>query len=151
MENEQNSMSNKIKNAIGDLNNDGIVDEKDAQIAKESAVKAATQVGEQVSRFGKIALSSDLAKDVVAFGALGAIIAVPVPFIGPVFGGAVGAGLGVFKNLSRKPGQAPIQMQASQDVYSEILKFEDLRQKGIISDIEFEAQKKKLMGDTGTL
>jgi len=32
-----------------------------------------------------------------------------------------------------------------QDVYSELLKLDDLRQKGILTDEEFEAQKKKLL------
>ena len=33
----------------------------------------------------------------------------------------------------------------SKDVYSELIKLDDLRKKGIINDADFEAQKKKLL------
>lgn len=35
----------------------------------------------------------------------------------------------------------------SKDIYSELIKLDDLRKKGIISDREFEEQKKKLLSD----
>jgi hypothetical protein len=37
------------------------------------------------------------------------------------------------------------QSEKSKDVYAELIKLDDLREKGIISDAEFESQKKKLL------
>ena len=37
------------------------------------------------------------------------------------------------------------QSEKSKDVYTELIKLDDLRKKGIITDAEFEAQKKKLL------
>ncbi len=37
------------------------------------------------------------------------------------------------------------QSERSMDVYLELIKLDDLRKKGIISDVEFEAQKKKIL------
>jgi hypothetical protein len=36
--------------------------------------------------------------------------------------------------------------KASKDTYTELIKLDDLRKKGILSEIEFEAQKKKILG-----
>jgi hypothetical protein len=40
------------------------------------------------------------------------------------------------------------QSEKTKDVYTELLKFDDLRKKGIISEVEFEVQKKKLLSGT---
>lgn len=37
---------------------------------------------------------SPTTKKTLKWGAIGALIAIPVPFVGPLIGGAVGAGLG---------------------------------------------------------
>jgi len=34
----------------------------------------------------------------------------------------------------------------SKDVHTELIKFDELRQKGIITETEFESQKKKILG-----
>jgi len=63
-------------------------------------------------------------------------------------GAAIGAGVGVYKNLTKKGNHAPPSLGESKtqiDVHGELLKLDDLRQKGIISDTEFEIQKKKVL------
>lgn len=133
---------------VGDLNGDGKVDEEDARIAAEWAKKTATSVGNEASRISKEALRSDMAKDAAAGAAVGAVVAVPVPVIGPMAGAAIGAGVGVYKNLTKKGNPAPpslVESKTQIDVHAELLKLDDLRQKGIISDAEFEVQKKKVL------
>jgi len=133
---------------VGDLNGDGKVDEEDARIAAEWAKKTATSVGNEASRITKEALRSDMAKDAAAGAAVGAVVAVPVPVIGPIAGAAFGASVGVYKNLTKKGNPAPPAIGESKtqiDIHAELLKLDDLRQKGIISDAEFEFQKKKVL------
>ncbi|WP_343528691.1 hypothetical protein [Sphingomonas sp.] len=38
-----------------------------------------------------------LGKSMAKWGALGAVVAIPVPFVGPIFGAAAGAGYAYFK------------------------------------------------------
>lgn len=40
----------------------------------------------------------DLGKRMAKYGAVGALIGIPVPFVGPVFGAAVGAGYAWMKS-----------------------------------------------------
>ncbi len=43
----------------------------------------------------------ELGKSMAKWGALGAVIGIPVPFVGPVFGAAVGAGYAYLKAKKR--------------------------------------------------
>ena len=45
--------------------------------------------------------------------------------------------------IDRGPAVAPVK----RDVYTELTKLDDLRKRGILTDAEFEAQKKKLLAD----
>lgn len=174
MFNKLKSIAGKAKDAIssttvsvGDLNGDGKVDAEDARIAFERAKKTTASIGDEASKFGKNAMRSDFAKetgrlgkevmrsdlvkDVAAGAAIGAVVAIPVPFVGPMVGAVIGAGLGVYKNFTRKGQSGPTiidHVVVPKDVHAELLKLEDLRQKSIISDAEFEAQKKKILDAT---
>jgi hypothetical protein len=55
----------------------------------------------------------------------------------------------VVENNIHAPAQAgsPKNESKSGDLYSELVKLDDLRKRGIISDEEFEAQKRKLLGN----
>lgn len=134
---------------VGDLNGDGKVDHEDAKIAVDWAKKKANMVVDETAKLGKEAMRSDMVKDAAAGAAVGAVIAVPVPVIGPIAGATIGAGLGVYKNLIKKDSGSH-QMRdlpvASKDVHAELIKFDELRQKGIITETEFESQKKKILG-----
>jgi len=132
---------------VGDLNGDGKVDEADARIAAEWAKKTASAIGAEAGRLGKEAARSEMAKDAAAGAAVGAVVAIPVPVIGPLAGAAIGAGVGVYKNLTKKPSSAGAlgSPEISPDVHAELLKLDELRQKGIITEAEFEAEKKRLL------
>lgn len=133
---------------IGDLNGDGKVDEEDGRIAAEWAKKKASSMGNEFSRLGKEAIRSDLAKDAASGAVIGAAVAIPVPVIGPMAGAAIGAGLGVYRNFTKPEQPAPVIIDRGdipKDIHAELLKLDDLRQKKIISDVEFEAQKKKIL------
>ncbi len=152
MKEELNIFAKKAKEVIsatailvGDLNGDGKVDQEDAKIAAEWAKKNANALGEDAVKLGKEAMRSGMVKDAAAGAVVGAGIAIPVPVIGPLAGAAIGAGLGMYKNIIRKDSNTPRTIEAPKDVHGEILKFDDLREKGIISDSEFEIQKKKLL------
>ena len=68
-----------------DLNNDGRIDEEDLKIATERGIAVAKQVAEELA-------SSESVKGAGKAGIVVATIAIPVPFVGPVFGFAVGTG-----------------------------------------------------------
>ncbi|MBV5330016.1 MAG: SHOCT domain-containing protein [Chlorobium sp.] len=136
---------------IGDLNGDGKVDEEDARIAAEWTKKTANSIGDEISRLGKEAIHSDLAKDAASGAVIGAVVSLPVPIIGPMAGAAIGAGLGVYKNFTKTNQPAPViidHVQFPKDVHAELIKLDDLRQKNIISEVEFETQKKKILNPT---
>lgn len=134
-----------VATRVGDLNGDGVVDAEDARIATQWAKEKASAIGDEASKLGKAAVRSDLAKDAASGAAVGAVVAVPIPVIGPAFGAVVGAGLGIYKNVT-KGGSASASAQAlPADIHSELLKLDDLRQKGVLSEEEFEIQKKKIL------
>lgn len=87
---------------IGDLNGDGKVDIEDAKIALEKAKQVASSVADEATTLGKEVMQSDLVKDVAPYAAIGAVIAIPIPFVGSAIGAAIGAGLGLYKNATKK-------------------------------------------------
>ena len=136
-------------------------DDQEIAQAKAWVKNAAAVTAEEATRVGKEAMKSDMAKDMAKGAAAGAVIAVPVPFVGPAVGAVVGAGFGVFANLTRSNTVVPqylppstavpqpttvIEVVApSKDVYAELRKLDDLLKKGILTQEEFDAQKKKVL------
>lgn len=123
---------------------------EDVRAVAEGLKKNTISAGNEAARFCKEAAQSDLAKDAGAGAAVGAVMAVPVPLVGPVIGATAGATLGIYKNLTRneRPVAASTSAQNKQiDIYSEMLKLEDLRKKGIISDNEFSSMKENLLSN----
>jgi len=136
----------KTATLVGDLNGDGKVDEEDARIAAEWAKTQAASVTEVATDLSKAAVKSSLAKDAAAGAAVGAVIAVPVPFIGPVLGAVVGGALGAYKNLkSNTPITSPSTDSKSSDIYGELLKLNDLKEKGILTEEEFLREKTRIL------
>ncbi len=156
MLNKLKQMADTAKNAlstavvhVGDLNGDGKVDEEDARIAAEWAKKTASSAGDEAARLGMAVVRSDLVRDVAAGAAVGAAVGMvaPIPFVGSSVGATVGAGMGVYKNLTRGGQSATplIEAKSGVDVHAALLKLEDLRQKNIITQAEFDSQKKKIL------
>ena len=135
-----------IATALGDLNGDGKVDERDVQIAADWARKKASAATDEAGRLGKEAMRTDLVKDTAAGAAIGAVIAIPLPIVGPLAGAAVGAGVGAYKNFTRK-GSATLAIPKvkGEDKHAALLKLSDLRDKDILSVSEFESEKQKIL------
>ncbi len=124
------------------------VEREDVRAAAEGLKKTSLAIGSEAARLGKEAAHSDLAKDAGAGAAVGAVMAVPVPLVGPIIGATAGATLGIYKNLTRHEQMSVVSApdpKKQVDVYSEMLKIEDLRQRGIISDDEFSSMKYNLL------
>jgi hypothetical protein len=141
------SAGSNTANAVGDLNGDGVVDEKDAQIAAKWFRQTAGDVADEAARLGKEVVRSKMVKDATTGAAIGAVVAVPVPIVGPIAGATVGAGLGIYKNIMSKAGDSPYT-STTVDVHAQLLKLADLRDKGLLTDAEFEEQKRKLLKDS---
>ena len=114
-----------------------------ANRAKQMATEAANQVADQVQQVSK----SQIAKDAATGAAIGAVVAVPVPVVGPMFGAMVGGGIGAVISLKRAWSSPPTAGEATApfDFHKAMTELEDLRQKGILSQAEFDARKKKLL------
>jgi Short C-terminal domain len=129
--------------------------------AADFLVDAASKTATEAGRLGKDALKTDMAKDAAAGAAIGAAVAVPIPLVGPIAGAVVGAGLGVYKNIKQslkteRPEALPNDTSSniidaeskivpSLDKFEELSKLHDLKVKGILTEDEFAAEKKKVL------
>jgi hypothetical protein len=97
--------------------------------------------------FVKGTLKNDLVKDVALTAGVVAAITVPLPIVGPVTGATIGAALGLYKNLNRERSAATTSPPSAPppDVHDEILKLDDLRQRGLLTEAEFEKQKRSVL------
>ena len=132
---------------LADLNGDGKVDGEDARIAAERAGKVAMEYGQEATRMGKEAMQTDLAKKAATGAAIGAVATIPIPIVGPAVGAVIGAGIGAYQSLSspKEPSNAEQASNAPVDLHIELLKLNDLRQQGILSDDEFQELKRALL------
>ena len=134
------------------------IEHEDSQAAIAWVKKTAVKTANEASTIGKEAAQSDMAKDAAAGAAVGAAIAIPIPLIGPIGGAVVGGAIGVYKNITKSKTvtlesadsklnlfQPDEKTMDTHDVYDQLIKFDDLRKKGIITDEEFEQKKKRLL------
>ena len=130
------------------------IEHENTQAALDWAKQTANSIADEATRLGKEVARSDMVKDVATGAAIGAAVAVPIPLIGPAAGAVFGAGLGIYKNLNRTdakastPDMARIVKAQEQDTsaYDKLIKLDELRSKGILTNEEFQAQKSKLLG-----
>ena len=135
--------------------------EQDLAQAKAMAIKAGKAVADETVALGKEVAQSKTFKDAAKGAGVGAVAAIPIPIIGPAVGAVIGAGAGIYLG-SRSQPQSPvlpaspptaapaavlIDVEATppKDLYAELLKLDELRQKGLLTDEEFEVQKRKLL------
>lgn len=95
------NISGLVATQIGDLNGDGKVDAEDFKIAVARAKQLSISAAQEAKTHVSEAFQSDLGKDVKNFAVIGAVIAVPLPGVGPIVGGTVGALVGVYKNINK--------------------------------------------------
>jgi hypothetical protein len=86
---------------IGDLNGDGKIDYDDLKIAIAKTKGLASKVADEAGTLGKGVVKHEMVKDAAAGAAIGALAAIPLPFVGPAVGASLGAIAGVAKNLTR--------------------------------------------------
>jgi hypothetical protein len=141
------SGASKAVTLVGDLNGDGKVDASDWEIARSRAKEFTDEVGDEAARLGKSVMRAEVTRDVATGAAIGAAVAIPVPIVGPAAGAVVGAGVGLYKNLTKSgEGSAAAETPAiSHHAIDDLAKLDDLRQRGILTDDEFQAQKRKLL------
>jgi len=142
------SMAGRAVTFVGDLNGDGKVDEEDARIARDHAVQAMSVATNEAGKLAKSVVRAPLTKDVATYAAVGAAIAIPLPFVGSAIGAAVGAGLGLWRNMTRHEATAPPSPETPphpHDPIAELERLHGLKEKGVITDDEFLSQKRKLL------
>lgn len=139
------SVAGKTATLVGDLNGDGKVDEEDAKIARDRMASALAAGADEAGQLAKSVARTPLVKDVASYAAIGAAVAIPIPVVGPAIGAAVGAGLGLFRNLKRTSPDAPEAATPPKDTFAELERLGALKEKGILTDEEFAAQKRKLL------
>ncbi len=81
-------------------------------------------------------------RNAVKGAGVGAVAGIPLPVVGPISGAIIGAAAGVFLGERLGDRREPV------DLHSELLKLADLRDKGLLSEEEFEVQKRKLLRAT---
>lgn len=139
------ALAGKTATLVGDLNGDGKVDEEDAKIARNNVASAVAAGAEEAGRLAKSVARTPLTKDVASYAAIGAAIAIPIPVVGPAIGAAVGAGFGLFRNMKRTSPDAPESPERLIDPIVELERLGALKEKGLLTEEEFAAQKRKLL------
>ena len=132
---------------LADLNGDGRVDGEDARIAAERAGKLAKDCSQEATRIGKEALQTDLGKQTATGAAIGAAAAIPIPLVGPALGAAIGGSIGALHSVFSKKELGDVEQDAAApvDLHGELLKLDELRQRGILTDEEFQERKRALL------
>ncbi|WP_428505345.1 SHOCT domain-containing protein [Roseateles sp.] len=95
----------------------------------------------------------DIVKNAISGAAIGAVASLFIPFLRPVKGALLlallFAGVGVYRNLGKQSSAINKEdgtQAVTKDVAEEIRKFAELRTSNAITEEEFQAQKKRLLG-----
>ena len=128
------------------------VDHEDTKAVVAWTKDAVNTATDEAAALGKRVVNSELGKDAATGAAIGAVVAVPIPLIGPIFGAVVGAGagmaLGLRSGTSRKSDgidNKTVQSPPDIDIHKKLIDLDDLRQKGILSQDEFDLEKQKIL------
>lgn len=130
------------------------VESDDTKAAVAWTKKTALTAAGEAKELGKRAAKSEMGKDAATGAAIGAAVAVPIPFVGPIIGGILGAGAGVALGLKHgtqkkyaEPDKKTASLHFDIDVHKKLIDLDDLRQKGILSQEEFNVEKKKILNN----
>jgi hypothetical protein len=110
--------------------------------AKERTTDAAKSVGEGIKDLAAEVMESKPFRDGAKGALVGATIAVPLPLVGPLFGGVLGAAVAVyFGQRAGAGGSQEVEVPAEgSPVYTRLREFDDLRRRGILTRKQFEEQ-----------
>ena len=133
--------------SVSDLNGDGKLDANDLKIAGERAKDLGRSIAAQTAPIRRTLDRNDLAKDAATGAAICTLIASPLPVVGSLTGAALGAGIGVYKNLTTKRSSNLAIQHAPEksDLHAELIKLDDLKTRGLLTENEFLEQKSKLL------
>lgn len=116
--------------------------------AGASAVEGPKTAAAEAIKAAKRVARSRAFKNAAAGAGAGAVFAVPIPFVGPIAGAICGAGVGLFFGDQLRV-RIFAQDLTPKDLHAELLKLAELREKGILSEEEFVACKRKLLDALG--
>lgn len=153
MESIFKKIKNEVKYSVEKISEttDAFVNHEKTKGVIDWSKNNATVVAEEVSALGKRAIKSEMAKDAATGAGIGAAIAVPIPLVGPAFGAVVGAGIGVIVNLKKNNvnevvGDSNVHKKhTAEEIADQLIKLDELRQKNILTDDEFQQKKKEIL------
>lgn len=119
----------------------------------KDAIEFTKETATEASKQGKGFLKTEMGKHMVIPAAIGALIAIPIPFIGPLFGALIGAAYGYYQYSIRPTGPSGLNTtndtkssaKEKVDVYAELAKLDVLKRSGTLSEKEFSDAKKQLL------
>ena len=113
----------------------------------ERAKAMAPQAGNAAVEFSKEITQTKIFQDAAKGAAVGALVTVPIPLIGPVAGGIFGGAAGVIMGLKGGSKEEAVRLppQVTKDLHDQLIKLNSLRQQNLLTDTEFQEQKKKLL------
>lgn len=143
-------IKDKAEKATQSVN--AFVESDDAKAAVAWTKNAVSIATDEAVELGKRAAHSELAKDAATGAGIGAVAAIPIPIIGPAIGAVLGAGAGMFLNFKKNASQKSdssskdaANIAPNMDLHKRLTELDDLRQKGLLTQEEFEVQKKKVL------
>lgn len=148
-------MANKFSEFVG-KSKEAIIrvaTDKKTKDAVEKTKDAAISTATVASKKGKIFLSTEIGKSMATPAALGALIGIPLPVIGPFLGGLIGAAYGYYKFINRPVSSSGGNVgndsmsdrKEKVDVYAELAKLDVLKRSGTLSEEEFNQAKSELL------
>ena len=114
--------------------------------AKELVVDTAKTAAGHVQDLVNEIVESKPFRDGAKGALVGATVAVPLPLVGPLFGGAVGAVIAVYFGQQGKNGSDKVLVPAEgSELYIRLLELDDLRKRKTLTREQFEEQVREVL------
>jgi hypothetical protein len=121
--------------------------EEDLGAVQEFAVRTSKAAGESIVETVKELAESKTVQDAVKGAGAGALLGVPAPIIGPLAGGAIGAGVAIYLSLKYRKGVPPVleKTDSPRDLLEELRKLNELRKDGAVTEEQFASLRQKML------